>query len=439
MATIDQAAEAVRDAAAGLTTLEAWASFEGPLLVKGAAHLSGLEHFTSLRGLELVGGDFADLGPLAGLRSLRAVKIACAKVRDLSPLAGLTELESLEINFTFVEELSAIEGLELGWLALYGNPLDAKSFHEILERKRTTTIERWGRPCIVEASGEVEWQLCRALFQAVPNVVWGVMPRAGGALVRPGRTSDRPIDFLNLSSVGVEIILARPDPTNAPTVNNMFIQLGTDQDEARFGVSWQAGLAVDALKWLRWAAWMREDEKKRYLRFVARFGGETFYREHDTVVRREVARNDTRFPAWFVQLRMEALAGVRPYQRDVEVRIDAFDRRAATRSGGWYELGWVGYGNSDLRELFHDKLGLFPIAAIVEPSELGHSVLAINLRDPEDRAVYEVDPVYAFAYVDEGGAAVTPVFASYGALLDRISALRAGGVVTEGLGAMARG
>lgn len=148
MSANENISQAVWAAAAELSTFEECAAFEGPLRVKGARHLSGLEHFPSLRGLEIVGGDFEDLAPLAGLQSLRALKIACAKVRDLSPLTGLTELESLELNFTFVEDLSPLDGLELGWLALYGNPLDEKSFRELLERKRTTRIERWGRPCV---------------------------------------------------------------------------------------------------------------------------------------------------------------------------------------------------------------------------------------------------------------------------------------------------
>ncbi len=433
---MENMSQAVRDAAAAaeLSTVDECAAFEGPLVIRGADQLSGLEHFTSLRGLEIIGGDFDDLGPIAGIRSLRALKIVCAKLRDVAPLAGLTDLESLEINFTFVEDLTPIDGLRLGWLAMFGNPLDENSFHQILERKRTARIDRWGRPCIVDASDEAEWKMCRALFQAVPIVVWGIIPRIGPSIVRPGRGTDRLIDFQQVPVINIEMILAEEDPTKSETVTDLFVQEGVDQSDARFALPWEPGMAVDALKWLRWADWMTEDEKQPYHRVLTRFGGETFYREHDTLIRYEVERNDTRFPAWFVRQRMEALAGIRPRQKYVHVRIDTFDNAATTRSGGWYELGWVGYRAPDLRELLHDKLGLFPIADIVEPSELGHSVLAINVRDPEDRAIYEVDPVYAFAYVDEGGAAVTPVFASYGALLDRITALRTGDVVTEGQG-----
>jgi hypothetical protein len=110
---------------------------------------------------------------------------------------------------------------------------------------------------------------------------------------------------------------------------------------------------------------------------------------------------------------------------DPQVSISAFDARAPTRSGGRYELGWIGYDNHERRALLHDRLGLFPIATIAEPSDLGHSVLAIKLGG-DDRGIFEVDPMYAAA----GAAEPTRVFASYGALLDRITALRTKGVVT---------
>jgi hypothetical protein len=426
------------DPATGAPTISDVAAFSGALVVKGAAQVSGIEKFTSLRGLEIIGGDIHDLGPLVNLRSLRALKIVCAKLRDLSPLAALTELEDLEINFTFVEDLSPIEGLRnLGWLKLFGNPLDAKSFHEVIERKRTTELARWGRPCIVEASGEDEWKLCRKLFETGVGLSWGRIPTIGYMLVRPGRGSAMPIEFLQLPPTAITTILAAPDPTQAPAVKNVgtLIQDSDEKSDERFGVLWQAGRPPDAERWLQAATWLPDDERQRYLRFVARFPDETFYRDHDTRIRWEVAKNNTPLPAWYVQLRTEALTFVRPHaQRSVDIRV-AFDRRAPTRSGGWYDLS-SGFRNRDVRELFHDKLGLYPIAEINELSDLGHSTLAINLRDPNDRAIYEVDPEYAYAYVDEGGAAVTPVFASYGALMDRITALRAqalenNGAITE--------
>jgi hypothetical protein len=410
----------VWDAATGVTTLEGCAGFEGPLVVKRADDLSGLERFTSLRTLEIVGGEVTELGRLAGLRSLRSLKIVCVPVSDLSPLAGLTDLEDLEINFTFVEDLSSIDGLtNLGWLKLFGNPLTSKS-RALVQRKRTTQVERWGRPCLVEASGDDEWKACRKLFETGAKACWGMVPRAGHTLVRPGRSLTGLIQFLQLTPEDIAEILAAPDAAKEETlVAEMWIQEGIEVGPPRFGVRWQAGRAVDATSWIRAATWLSDEEQQRHLKFVARFDDETFYREHDSLVRLSIVQNNVRFPAWLVRLRKEVLAGVRPHQHSVDVRIDRFDKRAPTRSGGSYQLGWNGYNNADLRAVLHDQLGLFPIAEIVEPSDLGHSVLAVNVRAPDDRAIYEVDPMYAAA----GLLAVTPVFASFGALLDQVTAI----------------
>jgi hypothetical protein len=421
-------------AAKGVSKIEQCAKYKRPLVVHGTDSLLGIERFTSLRELELIGGDFDDLHRIAGLQSLRSLKIVCAKIKDLTPLAGLTELEDLEINFTFVEDLSPIDGLKnLGWLKLFGNPLDAKSFHEVLGRKRTTEVERWGRPCIVETSSEDEWALGRKLFETGVGLVWGTVPGTAPTLVRPGNGGFASlIEFLQLPDAGVQMIVDAPEPAKWPSVKNVgtLFQKDVEQSHERFSLMWQSGRPIDAAGWIHAATWLPEEEKQRFLRFVARFPGEIFSRDHDTRMRWERVRSHTPLPDWFTQMRTNALAGVRPTQRELQVRIDKFDTRAATRSGGWYTLGLIGFSNSDLRALFHDELHLFPIGEIWEPSEYGHSTLAINLRDPNDLAIYEVDPIYAEA----GSVAVTPVFASYGALLDRITALRtADGLITEAI------
>lgn len=419
----------VWDAATGVSKLEQCASFEGPMVVRMPDDLSGLERFTSLRTLEIVGGDVADLAPLASLGALRKLKIVCAKVSDLSPLATLTELEDLEINFTFVEDLSVLDGLhELGWLKLFGNPLESKSFHEVLERKRTTDVARWGRPCIVEASGEDEWAACRKLFETGAKACWGQIPRSLDTLVRPGRAPTGMIEFLELEPVDIENILAKPDPAKAPLVAEMWVQEDVDHDPQRFGVRWLAGAEVDASKWLQ-ASSLSDDEQQACLRFVRRFASETFYREHDSLLKLQMVRKDVRLPDWFQAQRRDTLAGVRPHWSVIGVQIGAFAQRTPTRSGGWYDFGWIGYGNPDLRALLHDRLHLFPIAEIAEARDAGHSVLAIKLGG-DDRAIYEVDPMYAAATEP----VVTQVFGSYGALLDRITALRTNDVVTEAKG-----
>ncbi|WP_419844956.1 leucine-rich repeat domain-containing protein [Candidatus Poriferisocius sp.] len=73
--------------------------------------LSGLEHASGLRVLDLYGHDVADLEPLSCLESLAAVELGANRISDVSPLRGLTGLTALGLGGNDFSDVSALSGL----------------------------------------------------------------------------------------------------------------------------------------------------------------------------------------------------------------------------------------------------------------------------------------------------------------------------------------
>ena len=84
--------------------------------------LTGLEHATQLRALDLGGNQISDIRPLAGLTQLGALSLAENRIRDVTPLTRMTQLEWL---FLWDNQISDIRPLarmtRLERLSLIGN------------------------------------------------------------------------------------------------------------------------------------------------------------------------------------------------------------------------------------------------------------------------------------------------------------------------------
>lgn len=74
-------------------------------------YLGGIEHCTSLEGLDLIGNKISDLSPLAGLASIQVLYLDNNKIIDISRLANLASLEVLYLNNNKISELSLLTGL----------------------------------------------------------------------------------------------------------------------------------------------------------------------------------------------------------------------------------------------------------------------------------------------------------------------------------------
>ena len=122
------------------------------LYVRGGTvrDLSGLEHATELRRLDLwgnriiditplaqlthlreldlggprTGNEIVDITPLANLTELRELGLSGNQISDISPLAGLTELRELSLSFNRISDISPLTQLiELTMLTLHGNQI----------------------------------------------------------------------------------------------------------------------------------------------------------------------------------------------------------------------------------------------------------------------------------------------------------------------------
>ena len=90
----------------------------------GIVDLTGLEHCTSLKSLDLEGNQISDISPLSGLTSLTRLSLGSNQISDISPLSGLTSLGTLWLGYNQITNLPPLSGLtSLSVLYLYGNQI----------------------------------------------------------------------------------------------------------------------------------------------------------------------------------------------------------------------------------------------------------------------------------------------------------------------------
>ena len=87
-------------------------------------NLTGLEHATQLKELNLNGNQISDLSPLTGLTQLERLLLTGSQISDVSPLAGLTQLKILALGRNQISDVSPLTRLtRLEALFLNGNQI----------------------------------------------------------------------------------------------------------------------------------------------------------------------------------------------------------------------------------------------------------------------------------------------------------------------------
>ncbi len=82
--------------------------------------LTGLEHCTNLRWLDLEGNTISDITPLSTLKNLTFLSLASNDIRDLQPLAGLFYLKDLWLSNNEIMDLTPlVDNAEVGGIG-YG-------------------------------------------------------------------------------------------------------------------------------------------------------------------------------------------------------------------------------------------------------------------------------------------------------------------------------
>ena len=111
----------------------------GTVTGEKVSDLTGLEHATELRELDLWGNRIIDITPLAQLTHLRELDLGGARtgneISDISPLAGLTELRELGLGGNEISDISPLAGLtELRELSLSSNRIsDISPLAQLIE------------------------------------------------------------------------------------------------------------------------------------------------------------------------------------------------------------------------------------------------------------------------------------------------------------------
>ena len=84
--------------------------------------LTGLEHATNLKRLNLPLNNISDLNPLSGLTNLENLHLWGNPISDLSPLSNLTNLKHLDLGGCQVSDITPLENLtQLTYLTLHYN------------------------------------------------------------------------------------------------------------------------------------------------------------------------------------------------------------------------------------------------------------------------------------------------------------------------------
>ncbi len=78
---------------------------------RGIASLTGIEHATNLRRLNLLGNLISDIKPLSGLSNLSHLLLGRNLISDISSLLGLTNLEVLDLEHNQISDIVTLSGL----------------------------------------------------------------------------------------------------------------------------------------------------------------------------------------------------------------------------------------------------------------------------------------------------------------------------------------
>lgn len=420
----------------GQATPEECALVTDPLFIRGARDLSGIEHFVNVEAAELLGCEVESLEGVAAMPRLRSLRILCSSVRDIAPLARCARLHDLELNFTLVEDIAPLLDIaSLHVIRLFGNPLSQASYDDVLPRLAAAQTPYY-RTRIVEVSPRREWAIARTIRDAGLEIAFGSVAGSGVFnIVRPGiGTESRVVDFLEAGFDFMEKTLQEdPNWAKREMFSRFFTQSWVKQTLSRFRVQWMTGNHRDAHGWVDAGA-VETSLREGCFAFISGFNREPFFIESDEYLGTMADLHRISIPTWWRQVRSRILAGIGPAAREVHYRLDTFQRESITRNGGLYRLGWIGYYNDEDRRVYHDRCGIFPIGDIATSMDYGKSMLAINIRHPDDRRIYEFWPRSLHNAVEEGEnpmELVTPVFDDWGVLLSHVTEVIADGSKVE--------
>lgn len=149
----------------------------------GISDLSGLEHATNLRRLDLSGNRITDVSLLAGLTHLRVLNLEGNDIRDISPLSGLKNLTQLNLKWNDIVDISPLMDLPaLAVLNLEGNDIRRTSDLVALKNRAHLIFNTLGgtvRGEIVNVPFEASIHGVRVVLQAEDGIAYTTITNYG--------------------------------------------------------------------------------------------------------------------------------------------------------------------------------------------------------------------------------------------------------------------
>ena len=105
---------------------------------KGIDNLTGLEHATELKDLDLGNNVIVNLGPLSNLTSLEELDLADNQIDNVSPLQNLTNLTDLDLDGNQIVDIFNLSGLS----SLETLDLTYNSVEDVTPLSGLTTLKR---------------------------------------------------------------------------------------------------------------------------------------------------------------------------------------------------------------------------------------------------------------------------------------------------------
>lgn len=363
---------------------------------------------------------------LEGLSQLTGVAVLTLRqcvVRKDDELSALTGLRRLRLDACQADELSRLSELpNLLSVTLTLMPLDGIEFLDAVSKLAEVTLRGIGWP---EAAHDelAEWLVRRRPAHQIAIVPPEVELATGATLRRAG------LRLGALRLPGGECVVVEPGPSgriraskalfvsqaaskSAGDADTFFGELAARADTRESPLPSELPVVAERTNAKGVREWLGTDAA-----IVRRFPNQLFYRETRGQVEARASELGISFPEWWTQARMRLAMAV------PELRTEVRFHRDTGMPSVWLNIGT----HAAKSEPFDRLLTKEGLVCVAHDDDAGSVALVIDLRTPSDTILHRLDPHDLRGR--SGRSAMQPVFTSYEAMLDAVSALRVRGRV----------
>jgi hypothetical protein len=381
---------------------------ESVVVVSGGHDLAGVG--SACEELVLFGCHLDSLDGVEKLAKLRSLRVLASTVSEISALRKCAALEDVEIVQCRVTDTAPLLDMpRLRRVKLLGNPLSQESFEKV-----PAALAARKRPVLVEMDDPDLWRLNLQLAEKGVPLTGADLLASGMQFARPGADEHGKILCLSEIQYVLKEALdsAKQSKLSVDELKALLPDASLEEngDWRQFESGYSVGDSRDAFEWLE-ASRLPKDYKADLAVFLSKFPAQRFIRFGRWWLDRVEAREKVKLPEWYRRTFEEVVGTLHPGYRAFEARIG--DR--------WLRIEPVGYLNGDLRALFGDKAGLFPIAQ----TEEGDVGIGYRVAKPDEMMLYDCNEVVMTAQLkSKKRIELHPAGDSYARLLAHVDAVK---------------